>query len=548
MKNIIKSLLLIACVAPLFSSCIEDAETTQVATEEQIQSSDKATEALLWGMAASMNNFDILDREAAFDWGMGSLMHIRDVMTEEYAVVNSSYDWYTSWETNEDMGSSYYYGQYIWNLFWEQILSTNKSISAVNVATANDAQLGSRAVSCAYRAMLYLDMARMYEFLPNDVTKGVVNDSLNIDVTGYTIPIIDENTTEAQSRNNPRVIHEKMDSFILADLDFAEANISKATVSSKSLPGQAAIYGLKARLYMWSAGYAEEILGDQTAANEKYAKAKEYAQKVVSMSKYAPLTKAEWTDTSKGFNDAEVASWIWAVTTMKEDRVVTSGILNWTSWCSNEAEYGYAAAGPMTLVGSGFYNQINDKDFRKLSWKAPKGGDLSGKESYLHKEFFEEVLPEYASLKFRPGSGNYEEYSVGSACSYPLMRVEEMYFIAAEAAAHLNPTDGKKALEDFMKSYRYKDYTCKASDKDGIIDEIFFQKRIELWGEGLSYFDYKRLNKPVKRMYEGSNFSEPAQLNTTTRPAWMNICIVQSEENTNQAVKGWNNPDPSGLY
>ncbi len=67
---------------------------------------------------------------------------------------------------------------------------------------------------------------------------------------------------------------------------------------------------------------------------------------------------------------------------------------------------------------------------------------------------------------------------------------------------------------------------------------------MEFYGEGIILFDYKRLNKPVVRHYDGSNWVEDKQFNTTTRPAWMNYVIVQTEGNNNSAVKSFNNPNP----
>jgi len=126
--------------------------------------------------------------------------------------------------------------------------------------------------------------------------------------------------------------------------------------------------------------------------------------------------------------------------------------------------------------------------------------------------------------------------------------VEEMYFIEAEAAAHQNADQGKSLVESFMKNYRDAGYTCMATSQAAIIEEIVFQKRVELVGEGQTFFDIKRLNYGVKRGYEGTNFIETARFNTTTRPAWMNLVMVRTEKNNNSAVDGWNNPDPSDVY
>ena len=128
------------------------------------------------------------------------------------------------------------------------------------------------------------------------------------------------------------------------------------------------------------------------------------------------------------------------------------------------------------------------------------------------------------------------------------MRVEEMYFIEAEAAAQQNPAEGVNLLNSFMQSYRDASYRCLKSSKEDVVEEIVFQKRVELWGEGQSFFDVKRLNMPVTRGYAGTNHQEIARFNTTTRPAWMNICIVLNEEDNNQALIGFGNPDPSDVY
>lgn len=88
-------------------------------------------------------------------------------------------------------------------------------------------------------------------------------------------------------------------------------------------------------------------------------------------------------------------------------------------------------------------------------------------------------LPSYASVKFRPGEGNPDDVNLAAAIAYPLMRVEEMYFIEAEAAEHVAAGTGKVLLENFMNTYRLANdapegtkYVCSATD---VVDEIIFQ-------------------------------------------------------------------------
>jgi hypothetical protein len=497
-----------------------------------LASSAKSTEALLWAMPAFTNKYNVLALPSAraTDWGYGSIMHIRDVMTEEMAIVSSSYDWYTPWAQNNYQGESFVYGQQIWNYYWQFVLTANNMIATVKPETATDLQLGYLGVGYTFRALAYLDMAQMFEFLENDKTNAV--NAAGNNVLNLTVPVVTDTTTEAQSRNNPRVPRQRMSEFILSDLNKAEQYLANFARPAKTLPNLAVAYGLKARLYMWT--------GD-------YANAQTYARKAIDAAGGAPTTKDQWLSTTAGFNDISTPSWMWGSQMMAEDAVVKSGILNWTYWMSNETSFGYASAGPYLMVGAQFYDKISNDDFRKLSWKAPEGAALYGKTPFIDPALGVD-LPAYASTKFRPAQGNMADYTVGAASAYPLMRTEEMYFIEAEAATHQNAANGKALLESFMKTYRYSSYTCLASDADGVVNEIFLQKRIEFWGEGVSYFDYKRLNKPVTRGYTGTNFSNASRFNTTTRPAWMNFCIVQNEKNNNAALKGYENPDPSGLY
>lgn len=537
MKKIYKLAYGICCSLFLLTTgCIEETFPTDVASEDQLSSSSKATEALLWAMPAYLNKYDVFNQSPSgnnppgYDWGYGSIMHIRDVMTEDMPIVSSTYDHYSAWEGNYYIGNQYMSTQFIWNYYWKLVQTSNNMISALDPETSSDVQLGYLGVGYAFRAFTYLDMAQMFEFLENDGTSSV-NPSGN-NVQNLTVPIVREGMSEEDARNNPRVTREEMAAFIKEDLENAEKYIVNLNRPAKTLPDLAVVYGLYARLYMW--------LGD-------YSQAKIYSRKAIDNSGAKPMSETEWLSTTNGFNDISVSSWMWGSQMQAEDDVVKSGILNWTSWSSNEAVFGYAAAGPMSMINVNLYNKISDTDFRKLAWKAPEGSKLEGRNSYCGS-MDPEKLPDYASLKFRPAQGNGDVSTTGAASAYPLMRVEEMYLIEAEATAHLSAADGVNMINSFMTTYRDKNYNFNATSTEDVVNEIVTQKRIELWGEGLIFFDVKRLNMPITRGYSGTNFSEERRFNTTTRPAWMNICIVQTEENNNAALKGYENPDPSDKY
>lgn len=544
--KIYKSVLAVAIASPaLLTSCIEETIPTQLVTDEQLAESPKASEAMLWEMTAIYNKFNTLGADQHYDWGYGSIMHIRDVMTEDYAVASSSYDHYSAWEQNTAIGESYMSTQFVWTYLWKQVQVANNVLRAMPaVGEANESQKGYIGIASAQRASMYLDLARMYEFLPNDKTSNI-NKNGN-DVLNLTVPIVSETTTEEEAKNNPRVSRQVMAEFILNDLNVAEENIEKIARLDKTMPDLAVVYGLKARYYMWIAETAED-----------YAKARDYARKAIDKSAATPMTKVEMTDTKTGFNNLSVSAWLWGMQVNEEDRVVTSGILNWTSWCSNETSFGYASEGPKPMVSKAMFDRIPSSDYRKAWWVGPKGSAHNKTLSFvtddynIENEDADRPVCEYGSLKFRPGSGNPSIYSVAAVVGIPLMRVEEMYFIEAEAAEHVAAGSGITLLESFMKNYRNPEYKyTPKTNNDGLtpaIEEIVFQKRVELWGEGQTFFDVKRLNISVDRATAG-NFYANCRFTTSGRPAWMNFVIVRSEGNSNAAVLEWNNPDPSGLY
>ncbi|MFV0238214.1 MAG: RagB/SusD family nutrient uptake outer membrane protein, partial [Flavobacteriales bacterium] len=66
-----------------------------------------------------------------------------------------------------------------------------------------------------------------------------------------------------------------------------------------------------------------------------------------------------------------------------------------------------------------------------------------------------------------------------------------------------------------------------------LVDEIFLHKRIELWGEGQSLFDYKRLRKDVIRNYSGSNHRSDAKTDVLAGDSRFWYQVPEAEVDTN---------------
>ena len=523
------------------TSCVDETEPTKFANQSQVNASSAATEALAYAMPMYFNNVDedILDD---YNWhatfGYGSMAIIRDMQTNDRSI-GSKYNVHYLWAAaDKSMDYDNIRMRYIWSYYYGFVLTANKVLQAIDIKNCDDNQKGYYGTALAFRAMLYLDLARTYEFLPNDAISGK-NDKGN-DVTNLTVPIVSEATSEDDARNNPRATREEMFKFILSDLDKAEEYIKFSPFNGdQTFPHLDCVYGLKARLYMWVEDYANAAKYARLAIDEA-------ANSGVDL-----MTEEECLNTKTGFND--ISKWMWGTQMTSEDRAVTTGIINWTSWMTNEQTFGYAGVGATCMIDANLYSKISDTDFRKLEFVGPDG-PVEGQKfcsTAAYADYgiydFSVLMDPYSSIKFRPNEGEADNYKTACATAIPVMRVEEMYLIEAEATAHTDAAKGKELLTAFMKT-RDPQYSFSGTSTQDVVDECFLQKRIELFGEGQIFFDYKRLNKPVDRTYENNNWPTTAQLKTTSRPAWMNWPISINEVNNNAAVRDYNNPSCTDAY
>ncbi len=528
MKKILKSFAVLTVASTMLTGCIEETFPTNGVTSGQVAESSKSLEAVVKGMPAYMKKWHVWSTNA-FDFGYPSVFIAQNVMTNDMIMPYNGYQHFMYWqEVTISIDPTSLLSQINWYYLNFQVKAANDVIALISDPQTPD-QIRYLAEALTYRSATYIDMARIYEFLPNETISPVNTDGN--DVSGLTVPYVTPDMTSDELSNNPRVPHAKMSELLLADLTRAEElfQSTNSVRESKVFPDLAVVYGLMARVYMW---------------DENYPKAAEYARKAINTgAAYRPLNETEWFDKNNGFNSSNFASWMWAIQYESNDDATTTGqSSNWGSFMIAESDLGYSGQYTTNmLIDAALYSSIDNADWRKLSWKAPAGSELSGQEPLISPAKGASLL-EYAGIKFRPGQGVTDQRATTFAVAVPLMRIEEMYLIEAEATAHSNAGQGKQLLENFMKTYRYPTYTCISNDQQGVIDECFKQKRIEFWGENVIFYDYKRLNKSVTRAYDGTNWPSSAQFNTNGRPGWMNWPFVDYEGNFNKGVEGWCNP------
>jgi hypothetical protein len=119
-----------------------------------------------------------------------------------------------------------------------------------------------------------------------------------------------------------------------------------------------------------------------------------------------------------------------------------------------------------------------------------------------------------------------------------VFRLSEMYLIQAECQARLGNTgQATSILTDFVKTYRDPSYDVNGRGLS-LANEIWFQRRIELWGEGFFMFDAKRLGKPVVRFHGEGTSNEPTAFafNIDATDGWLNMRFPQDEMDNNTSI------------
>lgn len=123
-----------------------------------------------------------------------------------------------------------------------------------------------------------------------------------------------------------------------------------------------------------------------------------------------------------------------------------------------------------------------------------------------------------------------------TSCWPPFMRSEEMLLTEAEAAYMNNDAATAKSCIEELMAVRDDSYELTATG-DALLAEIKLQRKIELWGEGFSWFDYKRWNEVIDRKAWDPDDTEncgnwPSKFAKTYDPTFMNgwrAAIPQSE-------------------
>lgn len=453
--------------------------------------------------------------QRADDFGFGMMAISQDLEGADMSMQDNNYNWFSSCGELTSRTANYAnpYIRYV-NPYM-QIGIANEILASYPEDTEDETALHTMAQARAIRAFDYMQLAPYFAFSYTSAPDSLC------------VPIIKDG---ADYTNNPRATVKEVWDYIEEDLTWAVEHLDGYVRSDKGKIDQSVAYGLRARARL---------------AMGKWAEAAEDADK--AMSGYSPASIDEVS--TPAFCSVSEHNWMWGFI-MDETTANTFGYATTASWISAFSWDGYAAATQNTpVINTLLYDKIPSTDVRKgwwldadlhspllegLQWGTEdvKGQDIATWEDPDGNKLA--FLP-YTNVKFgmKAGIG-----SVVNSNDWPFMRVEEMILIKAEGLAKSgNEGQARQVLESFVKTYRDPSYSSTAGGRS-LADEIWFQRRVELWGEGFFTADMKRLGKPLVRFHQGTESSVPDafQFNVAATDGWLNMRFPQSEMNNNAAI------------
>lgn len=217
---------------------------------------------------------------------------------------------------------------------------------------------------------------------------------------------------------------------------------------------------------------ANMILARAALTSGDYSTATSAAAAVIG-SGYSLMNEEEYTES--GFQNSAlpetIFAYVWSDGTSLGNKSFASFMsLNCVDIANNKGVY--------MAIDQRLYEQIKDSDYRKNNFlpQALTVGKLT--------------FPKYSNIKF--ASEDYFQDEI-------YMRLSEAYLLKAEAEARGGSESiAQQTLFDLV-SKRDAAYTKSTKTGQALLDEIFLQSRIELWGEGHEFFTNKRFNVGVNR-------------------------------------------------
>ena len=422
-------------------------------------------------------------------FGYPAMMIIQDVLGEDLVFGNTSNGWHFNegrWTVHRsDTGNL---SEMPYEMYYRIIGNANLAIANIDgAAGAQEERDRIKGEALGLRGFAYFNLVQLYGKRYDAAAKP--NSQLGV-------PLVLEPTTEGL----PRATVEEVYAQINKDLTEAASLLTSSRVAKSHINKEVA-NGLLARVAL---------------VQQRWADAATFA--AAARKGYPLMSIAQYQD---GFSDVSNPEWIWGFDHI-EDQSEYFGAYH--SYISSNYNSSNIRQTPKA-INSQLYEKIPETDVRKKMWvKAPTKENSTTPPGGVR-------VP-YMNQKFRlPGTP-----STSSQGDIPYMRAAEMYLIEAEALAKQGKdAEAAKVLFDLASK---RDPAYKLSTKTGaaLLEEIYFQRRIELWGEGHRFLDLKRLNMPLDRNGANHNPAVAVIFDVPAGDAMWEFLIPRREINSNAEI------------
>lgn len=369
----------------------------------------------------------------------------------------------------------------IWSGFYSLIDKANSIISLYPDGGSTINEKGLLGQAYAIRGMAYTYLIQIYQdYL--DESGSIRNDAAGVPIIYNAADGKTEAEKEAaKGRNTVGLIFEEIEKDLNNAVELLGTGYERP---SKNYIDVHVANGLLARYYLLT---------------QQWQKAADAAN--AARQGFPIMNSADLFD---GFNDINNQEWMWGFKHTTETQTAYASFFSWMDSTGS----GYGALWGAVTIDKKLYDQIPTTDYRKGLFVDPESNSN---------------LAPYANVKFITKNSWLSDYLY--------MRAAEMVLIEAEAYAHLNQ-NGKAAdvLKELMKN-RQSDWNVASVT----VEDVYLQRRIELWGEGFTFFDLKRLNKGIDRNYEGNNYPAGWKLTVPAHDVrWTyQIPLREIQENSN---------------
>ena len=408
------------------------------------------------------------------DFGYAAICMFTEAQGMDFVSPNIGYNWfgYSDWSVIRDNTLTTTQGlicHLVWNEYYKIIHACNTVIELVDRENPGSMRY-ALSQALAVRSFCYLQLAQLYQATYSEATKDLP-----------CVPLVLDRMPAERQTENPRVSLDSVFAVVMDGLNYACDSLDGFVRSDKGYVNQAVAFGLRAR--------ANLIL-------QNWAAAADDADKALLLSGATPLSIAEAG--VPGFASAAAHNVLWANLVTETNDIVQTGIVNWPSHMSSFYGDGYTGVGATRWIASALFDEIEDTDVRKGWWL---NEDLESPllDAAGYNAIKEDILAQetpYLNVKFGTGDGTTTGLGAAAA-DWILMRAEELILIKAEGLAR-SGGDGAGTLAAFVQAYRDPAYTV-AQHGLSLEDEIWWQRRVELWGEGFAWGDIVRLQKDVVR-------------------------------------------------